>query len=199
MYKLLISFLLSCTLFLVTDAFAVYFEFYEPGYEETVLREEVDNGDSILVNINTVSLDNQGNLYYLKSDLESVTEEDDAHTWEEMNEIEYSVTLASISLDGEENILAEARLPLKKTVVGMLFDWRLRRLLIFLETLAVSEDCLPFLSSALSGEGLVEPGELRPSSQESERKDWNWSGLENCFHEKLSIIEITGFMALTPF
>jgi hypothetical protein len=81
----------------------------------------------------------------------------------------------------------------------MLFDWRVRRLLIFIETLTISEDCLPLLSSALSGGGVVDSRGSSSLSQESERKEWNWTGMENCFYDRLSVIEISGFMALTPF
>ena len=50
-------------------AFAGYFEFVEPAFEERVLTEQVQNGESILINVNTVAVDNRGNVYYLKSDL----------------------------------------------------------------------------------------------------------------------------------
>jgi hypothetical protein len=193
--KLLYS--LFLILFFESLAFAGYFEFVDPGIEEKVLKEEVENGSSILVNINTVAVDNQGNLYCLKSDLDSILQENEAFTWEEMEEIKYTVKIVRINLEGEESVFAEGKLPLKTTIAGILFDWRTRRLLLFLKTLSISEDC-PFFSSIISmGDG--ESGGPAAITEDQEKKVWDWSGLENCLYEKVSIIEITGFEWVTPF
>ena len=193
--KLLYS--LFLLLFLSSLAFAGYFEFVDPGFEEKVLKEEVENGSSILVNINTVAVDNQGNLYCLKSDLDNILQENEAFTWEEMEEVKYTVRIVRISLEGEESVFAEGKFPLKTNIAGILFDWRTRRLLLFLKTLSISEDC-PFLSSIISmGDG--ETRGAKAITEEQEKKAWNWSGLESCLYEKVSIIEITGFEWMTPF
>ena len=192
--KLFFSLLLS--LFWGSMAFAGYFEFINPELQERVLTEEVENGESILININTVAIDNLGNLYYLKSDRAAVLKEKEAFTYEEMEETEYTVKIAVISLDGEESVLGEGKFPLKTSIAGILFDCRTRRLLIFLKTLAVSEDC-PFLSSLVfMGNGESQRAAI---TEDQEKKVWNWTGLENCLHEKLSILEITGFENVSPF
>jgi len=188
-----LCFLLVAAVFLGGTAFAGYFEFVEPDFEEKVLTEQVENGKSILINVNTVAVDNRGNVYYLKSDLQQILEEGEAYTFEEMEEIEYTVKIAGINLLGEESVFAEGRFPLTTTVAGIFFDGVNRRLLMFLKTLSVSEDC-PFLLSA-SLQSIASP----PSGVEQDGRAWDWSGLENCINEKLSIIEITGFESVTPF
>ena len=110
-----------------------------------------------------------------------------------MEEIEYTVKIAGINLLGEEGVFAEGKLPLKTTVAGIFFDGVNRRLLMFLKTLSVSEDCPFLLSSSFQSVG------SRPSSGEQDPRAWDWSGLENCINEKLSILEITGFESVTPF
>jgi hypothetical protein len=193
--KLFFSLLLS--LFWGSMAFAGYFEFVDPVFEEKVLTEEVENGESILININTVAVDNHGNVFYLKSDLSRILEESESFTFEEMEEIEYSVKIAGIDLLGEESVFAEGKFPLKTSIAGMFFDGGVRRLLVFLKTIEINEDC-PFLSPNFSMEGLGSRSST-PFEENQEKKVWNWSGLENCIYEKLSIIEITGFGRVTPF
>ena len=195
MVKKLIYFLFL-SFFWGSVAFGGYFEFTEPGFSEKVLKEELENGESILVNINTVAVDNEGNLYCLKSHLDTVLQEE-AYTWEEMEEIKYTLEIVTVNLEGEENVFARGKLPLKTSVAGILFDWRKRRLLLFLKTLTISEDC-PFFSTSILMENRDYVGK-KSVSEEQQKNAWNWTGIESCFYEKLSIIEITGFDWVTPF
>jgi hypothetical protein len=194
-------FLLLLVVFWGSAASAGYFEFTEPEFEEKVLTEQIENGESILININTVAVDQLGNVYYLKSDRERILDEGETYTYEEMQEIEYSVKIAAINLSGEESVFAEARFPLTTTVAGIFYAGGNRRLLVFLKTLTLVEDC-NFVDASLSRER--ETGKSPSKSSLSPFRDqetgaWEWSGLENCFFHKLSIIEITGFGNISPF
>ena len=124
-------------------------------------------------------------------------EEGEAFTYEEMEEIEYSVKISGISLLGEESSFAEARFPLKTSVAGIFYDSGNRRLLMFLKTLDIDEDC-PFIAPSLSVEKKGRDTFL-PKSSLSPKGAWDWSGPESCFHERVSIIAITGFGSVTPF
>jgi len=188
-----LSFLCIAVILTGATAFAGHFEFVDPGFEERVLTEQVQDGESILINVNTVAVDNRGNVYYLKSDLEQILGEQESYTFQEMEEIEYTVKVAGINRLGEEGIFAEGRFPLKTTVAGIYFDGVNRRLLVFLKTLSVREEC-PFLLSAS-----VSSVDARPASGEQDARTWDWSGLENCIMEKVSILEITGFESVTTF
>lgn len=184
-----IAWSIMLVLLLATRASAGYFTFTVPGFEEKVIKEQVENGDTILTTINTVALDLAGNIYYLKSDRSRVLGASDTYTWQELETITYSVKIALVDSLGEERLLAEGALPLKSEVAGILFDSRRRRLVVFVKSMGIDQSC-SFLNRAVC----FGAQDLRAGA-----KAWNWSGLESCIREYLSILEIRGFGTVTPF
>jgi hypothetical protein len=175
-------------LFLTTQASAGYFVFTQPGFEEKVLKEEVQNGETILTTINSVAIDQFGTLYCLKSDRGRLIDEETSYTWEELETIQYSVKITTINQYGEESVFAEGTLPLKTTIAGILLDTRTKRLLVFLKSLELTQGC-PFVSSGVT---------FSKKTLQEGTKAWDWSGLESCIYEKVSILQVTGFGLPVP-
>jgi len=179
--------------FLYSGAFAGFFQFFEPGFTEKVLKERVEN--DLFLNVNTVAVDYLGNLYFLTDDRASVLGEYESLTLAELGEITYTVKLIKLTPAGEESVFAEGKIPLKSSIAGLLFGMGRQSLLIFLTSFDIDEEACPFLSP----ENLTI--ELNPEDYSGEGDGttaWNWSGLEGCFFEKVSIIEISGFRVI-PF
>ena len=182
-----------CSFFLTSGAFAGFFQFFESGFTERVLKERVEN--DLFVDVNTVAVDNMGNLYFFTDDRASVLSEYDFLTLAELGEIKYTANLIKLTPQGEESIFAEGKIPLKSSIGGLLFGLGRQSLLIFLTSFEIDEEACPFLSP----ESLTI--EINPEDYSGEGEGttaWNWSGLEGCFFEKVSIVEITGFRVM-PF
>jgi len=179
--------------FLTSGAFAGFFQFFETGFTENVLKERVEN--DLFLDVNTVAVDNMGNLYFLTDDRASVLGEYESLTLAELGEITYTANLIKLTPRGEESIFAEGKIPLKSSIGGLLFGMGRQSLLIFLTSFEIDEEACSFLSP----ESLTI--EINPEDYSGEGEGttaWNWAGLEGCFFEKVSIIEITGFWVI-PF
>jgi len=192
MYKKIV-FPLFFILFLAAETFAGFFQFFEPGFTERVLKERVEN--NLFLNVNTVAVDNLGHVYFLTDDRVSVLGGYESLTLAEMGEIEYTANLVKLTPGGEEIILAEGKIPLKSSIGGILFGVGRQSLLIFLTSFELDEEACPFLSP----DSLTITLNPEDSSEGNDgTAAWNWSGLEGCFFEKVSIIEISGLRRI-PF
>jgi len=191
--KIALIFPLFFILFLAAETFAGFFQFFEDGFTEKFLKERVEN--DLFLNVNTVVVDIPGNVYFPTDDRASVLGEYESLTLAEMGEIEYTAKLIKLTPLGEESIFAEGKIPLKSSIGGLLFGVARQSLLIFLTSFELDEEACPFLSP----DSLTIDLNPEDSSGESQGTTaWNWSGLENCFFEKVSIIEVTGFRRI-PF
>lgn len=175
-------------LFLATQASAGYFTFTQPGFEEKILKEEVQNGETILTTINSVAIDQFGTIYCLKTERGRLIDENSVYTWEDLETIQYSVKITTINQYGEEDVFAEGTLPLKTNIAGILLDTRTKRLLVFLKSLELNQDC-PLASCVVT---------FSKETLKEGTKAWDWSGLENCIYEKVSILQVTGFGLPVP-
>jgi len=180
-------------LFLASGAFAGFFQFCEPGFTERIVKERVEN--DLFLDINTVAVDNLGNLYFLTDDRASVLSEYESLTLAELGTIEYTAKLIKLTPQGNESVFAEGKIPLKNSIGGILFGMGRQSLLIFLTSFEIDEEACPFLSPESLA---IELNPEEPSEGNVGSTAWNWSGLEGCFFEKVSIIEISGFRVV-PF
>jgi hypothetical protein len=189
--KLLLVLLLS--LCLGSTAFANFFDYLESGYDARVFVERF--GDGAQVSLATVATDSEGSLYYFSDDSASVIAGKQSINWAQMQQTMYTVTISKLRANGMESVFAQKDLPLNASIEGILFDTATRRLLIFVKTLEVDEVTCPFIAASLFTLG---SGSKTTNSGEQTKGGWSWSGLENCFTQRFSVVEVTGFRSNTP-
>jgi hypothetical protein len=152
----------------------------------------------------TAVADSFGTFFYIVSDREAVLASTGTTEWDALGTVTYPFFIYAVSPSGIPFVFAWGSLPLKAYPAGLMFDpANDGRLMVFVRTLAVDvENCSFLLFNADDSSTPAEPQDQPRSgilpSQSSNTGAWDLTGLEQCFYEKVSIIQISGQFAVLP-
>lgn len=155
------------------------------------------------VSVATAVTDTNGTLFYVISQRDTTLAATDVSEWADLETVTYRYFIYAVTPSAGLLQFCRGTLPLKSYISGLTFDpSNSGRLMVFIRTLAVNEETCGFLilgeDSTASATKLKTPLVV-PAADSSNTGSWDLSGLEQCFFEKLSIIQISGHFEILPY
>ncbi len=156
------------------------------------------------LSVATAVADSYGTLFYIISDRDTVLAGAGVADWEDLETETYPFYIYGITPSGIPFVFAWGTLPLKAYPAGLMFDpAQSGRLLIVIRTLAIDAvNCGFLILDGDGGSATTEPqspvkSSTLPSPSPSTGA-WDLTGLEQCFYEKASIIQVGGQFEALP-
>lgn len=172
---------------------------YPGWFQYSFLTTDVFRPEAVAVP--TVAIDQNGLLYYVVSDRDTVLSTAVIDSLDDLEQ-PYQFWIYGIAANGQAFAFASGLLPLKSYIAGLTFNTIAGaegvmdgRLLVYVKTLVIDEIACPFLISGGAGAQPALTIQVRSAASLSTTGDtgaWDLSGLEGCFTEKLSVLQITG-------
>jgi len=171
-----------------------------PGFNGNVFVNDLFSPQAL--SVATAATDLYGTFYYFTSERDKELAKIPYASWEDLENITYSFCIWVINTNGVKFPFAVGTLPLKSYPAGLMFDYANGgRLLLFIRTLAINEVTCDFLIEG-SGESATpsakQPKSITPVNEEAGDDAWDLTMLEECFIEKLSILQMSGPFDILP-
>ena len=153
------------------------------------------------VSVATAVTDPYGSFYYLISERDAVLANTEVAAWNDLETVTYRFSIYVLTPTGGLLQFCQGTFPLKSYIAGLMFDpANSGRLLVLVRSLAVDEVTCGFLILDKADTTAPATKTRYPTvvSAADSTGSWDLRGLEQCFFEKLSIIQISGRFDVLP-